>query len=125
MDLNREVAERVIRYTICFDGDIGETRLPHIDELADNIPSAFPAYAKDSGKLYLKSNPYEFIIWNPLKDMNQCFEVLAKFKYFTVTKVCAGNYSAMVLTDSVQAVSSLCKTPNEAILKAALEATTQ
>ena len=84
MDLNRQIAEKVMGVRLAFEGDGEgiEVGIPHIDALVDSVHfpenPIFPVYTVDTQRLYLKSNPYEWIDWDPLSDLNQCFGVVEK-----------------------------------------------
>lgn len=105
MDLNREVAEKVMGWK-----DMGY-------------------WADDYGHAYsinIEDTQCSCEIWNPLEDLNQCFEIVKKMNgFFLLTRTLDGDGFLCILgvknihvpgTDPIKGT-----TPNEAILKAALE----
>jgi hypothetical protein len=119
MDLNREIAIHVMGWPIGF---IGEEGSPHIDWVGDENPSCFPVYAYDAERVYTHCCPYDFYVWNPLKDLNQCLEVVEKFKDYQITIEYCRNVWRCEIYDYENNYIEEANILNIAILKAALAA---
>ena len=102
MDLNREVAEKVMGWHI---------------ESGGNADHWFDS--EDEIKIYRATT------WNPLKDLNQCFEVVEKLADCLHLREHGkkGMWEATFCGCQGIELEAHGQTPNEAILKAALAAT--
>ena len=108
MDLNREVAENVMGWKL--------------------IANRFMNENKKAGYFLKRAEPYRLDVplWNPLKDLNQCFEVVEKMRAMGYGMMFDADDEFMCSFHKKSEKTILgqaeSKTPNEAILKAALEA---
>ena len=116
MDLNREVAEKVMGWEVY--------SCPYPDILSSETDCL-----RDHNKIHL----FALSKWNPLTDLNQCFEVVKKLKtkHIVLTmdnqltdkwRVEVNYLGHTAYMQAFKRFQAEGKTPNEAILRAALEA---